>query len=127
MGFGRVAIRRFLNRWLSAKNMRRVRQKVRGLVGPHRNGVKDARVFIEDLNPVLRGWGNYFRTGNSAKKFMDMDTYVQGRLRKFLIRRHGRNLKPGQATAWTGDWFQDLGLHRLRWTIRYPGAARAVA
>ena len=117
----------FLNRWPSAKSMRRVRQKVRGLVGPHRNGVKDVRVLIEDLNPVLRGWGNYFRTGNSANKFLDVDAYVWGRLGKFLIRRHGRNLKPGQTTAWTGDWFQDLGLHRLRGTIRYPGAAHAFA
>ena len=29
-------------------------------------GVKDVRVLIRDLNPVLRGWGNYFRTGNAA-------------------------------------------------------------
>jgi len=117
----------FLNRWPSVKSMRRIRQKVRGLVGPHRNGVKDVRVLVEGLNPVLRGWGNYFRTGNSANKFLDVDAYAQERLRKFLTRRHGRNLKPGQATAWTGDWFQDIGLHRLRGTIRYPGAAHAVA
>ncbi|MFI5360496.1 MAG: group II intron reverse transcriptase/maturase [Elusimicrobiota bacterium] len=117
----------FLNRWPSAKSMRRVRQKVRGLVGPHRNGVKDVRVLIEDLNPVLRGWGNYFRTGNSANKFLDTDRYVQRRLQNFLIRRHGRNLKPGQAIVWQADWFHDLGLHRLRGTIRYPGAAHAVA
>ncbi|MEK9145453.1 MAG: group II intron reverse transcriptase/maturase [Elusimicrobiota bacterium] len=117
----------FLNRWPSVKSMRRVRQKVRDLVGPHRNGVKDVRVLVEDLNPVLRGWGNYFRTGNSADKFLDADAYVQRRLRNFLIRRHGRSLKPGQADAWTADWFQGQGLHRLRGTIRYPGAVHAVA
>ena len=117
----------FLNRWPSAKSMRRVRQKVRNLVGPHRNGVKDVGVLIEDLNPVLRGWGNYFRSGNSANKFLDTDTYVWERLRNFLTRRHGRNLKAGRVGAWTADWFQDLGLHRLRGTIRYPGAVHAVA
>jgi len=117
----------FLNRWPSARSMRRVRQKVRGLVGPHRNGVKDVRVLIKDLNPMLRGWGNYFRTGNSANKFLDADNYARGRLRDFLIRRYGRNLKPGQATAWTADWFRDIGLHRLRGTIRYPGAVHAAA
>ena len=107
--------------------MRRVRQRVRDLVGSHRNGVKDVRVLIEDLNPVLRGWGNYFRTGNSADKFLDVDAYAQGRLRKFLVRRHGRNLKPGQSSAWTADWFRDLGLYRLRGTMRYPDAVHAVA
>ena len=117
----------FLNRWPSARSMRRVRQKVRAQVGLHRNGVKDVRVLIEDLNPVLRGWGNYFRTGNSADKFLDTDDYVRERFRKFLLRRHGRSLKPGQAEAWTADWLHDLGLHRLRGTIRYPGAVQAAA
>ena len=117
----------FLNRWPSAKSMRRVRQKVRGLVGSHRNGVKDVRVLIKDLNPVLRGWGNYFRTGNSADKFLNVDAYTWERLRDFLLRRSGRNLKPGQATTWTDDCFRDLGLHRLRGTIRYPVAVQAAA
>ncbi|MFH1724359.1 MAG: group II intron reverse transcriptase/maturase [Elusimicrobiota bacterium] len=117
----------FLNRWPSVKSMKRVRQKVKGLVGPHRNGAKDVRVLVKDLNPVLRGWGNYFRTGNSALKFLATDKYVRERLRKFLIRRHGRNLKPGQSSAWTDDWFLTQGLHRLRGTIRYPGVAHAVA
>jgi RNA-directed DNA polymerase len=28
---------------------------------------------IEDLNPVLRGWGNYFRTGNASLRFQQID------------------------------------------------------
>jgi len=63
------------------------------------------------------------RTGNAAKKFRQVDRYVAGRLRGFLMKRHGRNLRPGQANKWTEDWFVDLGLHRLRGTIRYPEAA----
>ncbi len=36
--------------------------------------------LIELLNPVLRGWGNYFQTGNSQAKFKEMDTYVYKRV-----------------------------------------------
>ena len=38
---------------------------------PHRSqpGRDDIRDVIADLNPILRGWGNYFRTGNAAEKF----------------------------------------------------------
>ena len=32
--------------------------------------------MIDDLNPVLRGWGAYFRYGNSARKFDAIDSYV---------------------------------------------------
>ena len=41
---------------------------------------QDIREVIADLNPVLRGWGNYFRTGNAAKKFNQIDRYVGDRL-----------------------------------------------
>jgi RNA-directed DNA polymerase len=80
-------------------------------------------VLISDLNPILRGWGNYFRTGNAAIKFIQVDDYVWRRLRGFLRKRYGRNLHAGQANAWTADWFNDLGLYRLRGTVRYPEAA----
>jgi RNA-directed DNA polymerase len=103
--------------------MQRVREKVKALTGRNRNGARDVRVLIRDLNPVLRGWGNYFRTGNAADKFRQIDRYVVGRLGRFLIRRHGRNLRPGQARQWTEDWFNGLGLYRLRGTVRYPEAA----
>ena len=36
--------------------------------------------MIADLNPVLRGWGNYFRTGNAAARFQQADDYVVWRL-----------------------------------------------
>jgi hypothetical protein len=85
--------------------------------------VKDVRVLIRDLNPVLRGWGGYFRTGNAAKKFNQVDSYVHRRLHRFLVRRKGRNLRAGEADRWTRDFFWTLGLHRLRGTVRYPEAA----
>ncbi|MCA1680707.1 MAG: group II intron reverse transcriptase/maturase [Actinobacteria bacterium] len=115
--------RYYLHRWPSARAMKRLRQRVKDLTGKSRGGVKDIREVIRDLNPVLRGWGNYFRTGNAALKFNQLDRYVERRLRRLLVRRYGRNLRPGQWELWTSDWFRDMGLHRLRGTVRYPGAA----
>ena len=115
--------RYYLHRWPSARSMKKLRQRVKELTGRNRNGVKDIRVLISDLNPILRGWGNYFRTGNAASKFIQVDGYVWRRLRSFLVKRYGRNLHAGQADRWTEDWFHDMGLYRLRGTIRYPEAA----
>ena len=115
--------RYYLHRWPSTRSMKRVRHRVKELTGRNRNGAKDVRVLIRDLNPVLRGWGNYFRTGNAADKFIEIDRYVVDRLRRFLVKRQGRNLRPGQTVRWTEDWFNGLGLYRLRGTIRYPEAA----
>jgi RNA-directed DNA polymerase len=65
----------------------------------------------------------HFRTGSAARKFGQVDDYVVRKLRSLMLKKRGRNLRPGQANAWTGDWFHGLGLHRLRGTIRYPKAA----
>lgn len=110
----------FLQREPSQRAMKRVRARVKELTGSSRNGVKDVRVIIRDLNRVLRGWGNYFRTGNAARRFIQVDRYVEARLRRFLVRRKGRHLRAGEAVRWTCDFFESLGLHGLRGTVRYP-------
>lgn len=115
--------RYYLQRWPSQAAMKRVRQRVHELTHRGWNGVKDVREIIANLNPILRGWGNYFRTGNAAKRFNQLDTYVWERLHRFMKGRKGRNLKAGDSATWNRDFFVNHGLHRLRGTVRYPGAA----
>jgi group II intron reverse transcriptase/maturase len=111
----------FLQRWPSRRAMKRVRQRVKELTGRGRCHA-DLRDVIADINPVIRGFGNYFRTGNAAKRFNQLDGYVWQRLRSLRVARKGRNLKTRETRKWTRDYFWKLGLHRLRGTVRYPGA-----
>jgi RNA-directed DNA polymerase len=115
-------IRYYLHRWPSQRAMNRLRDKVRDRTGRNRAG-DDIRDVIADINPILRGWGNYFRTGNAATKFRQADRYVARRLYGLMVKKRGRNLHAGQSDAWTEDWFNGHGLHRLRGTVRYPRAA----
>jgi RNA-directed DNA polymerase len=116
--------RYYLHRWPSQRAMKRIRARVRELTDRRRcAGTKDIREVIAALNPVLRGWGNYFRTGNAAEKFVQIDRHVAWRLKRVMIKRKGRNLRAGQAERWTREWFVGLGLHQLMGTIRYPGTA----
>src|SRR6266511_386610 len=112
--------RYYLHRWPSRRAMKRIRAKVAARTGSNRGSVRDIREVIRELNPILRGWGNYFRTGNAADKFVQIDRYVAWRLRRLLIRRHGRNLRAGQVERWTSEWLHQQGLYRLMGTIRYP-------
>jgi RNA-directed DNA polymerase len=118
----RAIVRYYLHRWPSQAAMVRLRNKVRDHTGRNRVGV-DIREVIAELNPILRGWGNYFRTGNAADKFRQIDRYVCWRLFRLMVKKRGRNLRAGQADQWTEEWFNGHGLHRLRGTIRYPKAA----
>jgi RNA-directed DNA polymerase len=112
----------FLQREPSQRSMKRVRQRVKQ-IAPNGRCHQDLRAIIGELNPVLRGWGSYFATGNAARKFLVVDNYVVDRLRALLHRRKGRNLRAGESLEWRRPFFESLGLHRLRGTIRYPEAA----
>jgi RNA-directed DNA polymerase len=113
----------FLQRWPSQRSMQRIRERVKQMT-PRGRCHADLRDVIADLNPVLRGWGTYFRTGNAAKRFNQLDSYVHQRLRRLRTQRKGRHLTAGEAKRWTRDYFWSLGLHRLRGTVQYPEPAR---
>jgi RNA-directed DNA polymerase len=114
--------RYYLQRWPSQAAMKRLRERIKALTGRGRVGT-DIREVISRLNPILRGWGNYFRTGNAAIRFNQIDSYVLRRLRGLMFKRHGRNVRPGQGAIWTREWFEAHGLYRLRGTVRYPVSA----
>jgi RNA-directed DNA polymerase len=115
-------IRYYLHRWPSVRSMKRARAKVKALTARSQVG-QELKAVIARLNQFLRGWANYFRTGNAASKFITLDRYVAWRLHRLLVKKRGRNLRAGQADKWTRTWFHDQGLHKLMGTIRYPKAA----
>jgi RNA-directed DNA polymerase len=50
---------------------------------------------IKALNPVIKGWSNYFRSGVSGEVFGNMDHYVFHKLWKWARRRH-----PSKCLGW---------------------------
>jgi RNA-directed DNA polymerase len=118
----RRIVRYYLHRWPSVRSMKRARARVKALTARSQGG-QQLKDVIARLNRFLRGWGNYFRTGNAGIKFLTLDRYVTWRLKCLLVKKRGRNLRPGQAETWTRTWFHDQGLYQLMGTIRYPKAA----
>jgi group II intron reverse transcriptase/maturase len=124
--------KRYLFRWPSPRAMKAIRTKVHDLTERRRwAGMKDIREVIAVLNPLLRGWGGYFRTGNASDKFNDVDRYVHGRLLRLMARRGGQRSwkpdgRPFRRSQWPHQRFvADHGLYQLLGTIRYPGGAHA--
>ena len=119
--------REYLFRWPSPKAMNRIRVRIRELTDRRRwAGLKDMRQVIDVLNPVLRGWGNYFRTGNASWQFQKVDRYVNERLVRLLRHVRSWRRRPFFLREWTPARFAaELGLHRLVGTIRYPGQVNA--
>jgi RNA-directed DNA polymerase len=113
----------YMHRWPSPKAMKRIRDRVREITHL-RNSGEDVRQIIAKLNPVLRGWANYFRSGTTSREFLKVDRFVYTRLVRWLCRRGGQ--RPGRWKNWTSEQFWGMGLYRLRGTVRYPAQAASV-
>jgi len=110
----------FTQRWPSPKATKKIRDRVRELTDTRQSG-KDVKQIIAELNPVLRGWGNYFRTGNADREFNKLDGFIFRRMRRWQSRRGGQ--RTTRQKAWTGDQLYGMGLHRLQGTVCYPSQA----
>ena len=75
--------------WPSQKAEKAIREKVRKITNPKRP-IKVEQVVAE-LNPVIRGWVNYFKIANSSKKFGKIRLYTANKVRKFMRRRRGKS------------------------------------
>jgi hypothetical protein len=74
---------------------------------------------VEEMNRVLRGWGQYFHYGNPQQSMARLNYFAAQRLRKWLMRRRQRR-GPGYSRYPTGMLYGPLGLYQLP-TAR-PGA-----
>jgi len=69
----------YLQKWPTPRAMASIRGKIRERTD-RRHACLPLETIVENLNPVLRGWGAYFRYGNSAQKFATVDAYVNQRM-----------------------------------------------
>jgi len=70
----------------SKKAMKEHRRKLRDIF--HECRGKAAGVIILRLNPIIRGWTNYFRTGVSSKAFQRLDDYLFRLQKRWVVRSH---------------------------------------
>jgi RNA-directed DNA polymerase len=72
---------------------------------------------IAEINPILRGWVNYFAVGHSSQCFSFISQWVERKIRRHLMRAQGRQGFGWK--QWSKDWlYNTLGLfhdYRVRW------------
>ncbi len=105
----------FLASWPGHAAMQRARARVREILA-RRQLLRPVADVITDVNRFLRGWGGYFRHGNSTRHFNRLDRYVTRRAARFISMKCDH---PGfgyglRVLAGSGN---DLGLYRLVGTV----------
>jgi RNA-directed DNA polymerase len=107
----------YLQRWPSARAMTSIRGKVRAAT-TNNHASLPLEVVVSRLNPVLRGWGAYFRHGNSSAKFATIDCYVNQRLAMLASHKHGLR-GWNWTTRFNNAWATSLGAYRLSGKVTY--------
>jgi RNA-directed DNA polymerase len=74
---------------------------------------------IEVINPILRGWVNYFAVGHSSRCFSFVKDWVEKKIRRHLMR--ARKRKGFGWQRWSRQWlYSELGLFNA-YRVRRPG------
>ena len=76
------------------------------------------------INPILRGWVNYFRIGHASRCFSYVRDWVEKKVRRHLMQQRGRRGYGWK--RWSKRWlYDDLGLHSQYRVERLPEALPA--
>jgi RNA-directed DNA polymerase len=102
-----------------------LRQKLREVFRQHRS--QPVHRVISEVNPILAGWLNYFRIGNTSRQFTHLRFWVEKKVRRHLARAAKR---PGFGwKRWSREWiYGTLGLYDdygVRYVYRLPKALPA--
>jgi RNA-directed DNA polymerase len=71
--------------------------------------------LINAMNPVIRGWSQYFRCGVAKRVFADLDSFMYERAQRYLKRRH-----PTKSGWWRTQkyWGRTIGSRQDRWVFQ---------
>jgi RNA-directed DNA polymerase len=101
------------HKWPRHKSVLKVRASLRKQTG--RTNGQSLEYTIARLNPILRGWYNYFRHGK-VHTLRSLDGWVRGRLRSMLRKRTKRKGKAKGGPdhqRWPNRFFEEAGLFNL--------------
>jgi RNA-directed DNA polymerase len=100
-------------KWPRAKSVLKVREAIRKRT--RRTNGHSLECTIAAINPILRGWYNYFRHGQ-IHTLKNLDGWVRGRLRSILrkrIKRKGKAKGGLDHRRWPNRFFDEAGLFNL--------------
>jgi RNA-directed DNA polymerase len=99
-------------KWPRKKSLNRLREKLREHT--RRNNGQSLDSIIGRINPILRGWYNYFRF-SKLNALQSVDGWIRGRLRSILRKRAKRKgrAKGKDHSRWRNHFFDEVGLFNL--------------
>ena len=96
----------------SKKSIRRLVEKVDGMLTDPRLGWQETTELVQSLNRTLTGWANYFSIGTTSSAYRAVEAYYVTRFRRWLLKKH-KSRRNGLLAYPYEYLFETLGLVRL--------------
>ena len=91
-------------------------RKLKGMFRRYQSQPVDRVIYL--INPVLRGWVNYFAVGNAGECFSFIQDWVEKKVPRHLL--HARQRKGFGWTRWSRQWLYDTLKLCNSYRVRYP-------
>jgi RNA-directed DNA polymerase len=97
----------------SQASIQQIRRKFKALWRQHVGSPTVA--LINALNPLIRGWSQYFCIGVASEVFTDLDNFMYERAQRYMKRRH-----PTKSGWWRTEkyWGRTSGARQARWAFQ---------
>jgi len=110
--------RRYTWNFPKKEAVREIKQKIKSALWTRRILKFSLDEVVQFINPILRGWMNYFKYGNSTKAFQDIDSYVHERLALWWSKKHQKSGRRW-TNGFTYEKYRGSGVVVLIGNIRY--------
>lgn len=100
----------------SKKSQTKMKEKIKECFKTHQGN--NVLTLIKDLNPIIRGYANYWRIIASKETFSKMDAYIWKKTKRFLKKLH-----PKKSWKWIANkYFQEdiHGQSKDKWLLTEP-------
>ena len=92
-----------------------IKAKIRDIL--QKGGSTSAKELMLELSPVLAGWVNYFRVGNSSEAFSEVRDYLEMKVRTLLTRRKRRKKRSIGWRRWSNEYLYEVLVLYWDWKI----------
>ncbi|PHR86428.1 MAG: group II intron reverse transcriptase/maturase [Blastopirellula sp.] len=96
----------------SRQSMTRLRDRLRELTSP-RQCFKPLTQVVQEVNRMMRGWGNYFGHGHSRRAFAQANWFAYNRVARHANRRSQRGCRPPKDRSIYAHLYHYLSLQKL--------------
>ncbi|MFV0944361.1 group II intron reverse transcriptase/maturase [Bacillus pacificus] len=98
------------------KSQSKMIEKIRECFKTHQGG--NVATLIKDLNPIIRGYANYWKIVSSKRIFGNMDNYIWGKTKRFVKKLH-----PNKPWKWIKKQYFHPDIHgqsKDQWLLTDP-------